>query len=102
MPTGVGKSLCYQIPAMVFDGLTLMISPLISLMKDQVEQLEECGIPSAYLNSCLSPDENERNVGMLKREEEKLLYLAPETLLMPGTRELLSGLDVYACHVEHA
>jgi len=102
MPTGGGKSLCYQIPAMVFDGLTLVISPLISLMKDQVEQLEEFGIPSVYLNSSLSPAEYERNVGMLKREEVKLLYLAPETLLMPRTRELLSGLRVDCFTIDEA
>src|SRR5690625_2418604 len=94
MPTGGGKSLCYQIPAMVFDGLTLVISPLISLMKDQVEQLEEFGIPSVYLNSSLSPAEYERNVGMLKREEVKLLYLAPETRLMQRNRALLGGIRV--------
>src|SRR5690625_6427066 len=87
---------------MVFDWLTLVISPLISLMKDQVEQLEEFGIPSVYLNSSLSPAEYERNVGMLKREEVKLLYLAPETLLMPRTRELLSGLRVDCFTIDEA
>src|SRR5690625_7230292 len=87
---------------MVFDWLTLVISPLISLMKDQVEQLEEFGIPSVYLNSSLSPAEYERNVGMLKREEVKLLYLAPETLLMPRTRELLSGRGVGGLRMDEA
>ncbi|MCP5052427.1 MAG: RecQ family ATP-dependent DNA helicase, partial [bacterium] len=94
MPTGGGKSLCYQIPGLVFNGLTVVISPLISLMKDQVEQLKELGVPAALLNSSLSYDEYKYNVGRIKRNEIKLLYLAPEALLKPRTLEMLSGLPV--------
>src|SRR6056297_2980628 len=86
MPTGGGKSLCYQIPALLFDGLTIVVSPLISLMKDQVEQLQQYDIPAIYLNSSLTEQEYEHNVERLKNKEIKLLYLAPETLLMERTR----------------
>ncbi|SHE75855.1 ATP-dependent DNA helicase RecQ [Fodinibius roseus] len=102
MPTGGGKSLCYQIPALLFDGLTIVVSPLISLMKDQVEQLRQYEIPAIYLNSSLSPEEYQANVAKLKRGEVKMLYLAPETLLMPQTRELLSNLQVDLFTIDEA
>ncbi|MCW9707047.1 DNA helicase RecQ [Fodinibius salsisoli] len=102
MPTGGGKSLCYQIPALLFDGLTIVVSPLISLMKDQVEQLRQYDIPAIYLNSSLTPDEYEENVAKLKRGEVKMLYLAPETLLMDSTRELLSNQQVDLFTIDEA
>lgn len=102
MPTGGGKSLCYQIPALLFDGLTIVVSPLISLMKDQVEQLRQYDIPAIYLNSSLSPEEYQANVARLKRGEVKMLYLAPETLLMPQTRELLSTQQVDLFTIDEA
>lgn len=102
MPTGGGKSLCYQIPALLFDGLTIVVSPLISLMKDQVEQLRQYDIPAIYLNSSLSPEEYEANVAKLKRGEVKMLYLAPETLLMPQTRELLRNRQVDLFTIDEA
>ena len=102
MPTGGGKSLCYQIPALLFDGLTIVVSPLISLMKDQVEQLRQYDIPAIYLNSSLTPEEYEANVAKLKRGEVKMLYLAPETLLMPQTRELLRNQKVDLFTIDEA
>ncbi|MDR2070456.1 MAG: DNA helicase RecQ [Treponema sp.] len=80
MPTGAGKSLCYQIPALLLDGLTVVISPLISLMKDQVNALHDAGIPAAFLNSSLSSGEYAETISRAVREEYKILYIAPERL----------------------
>lgn len=102
MPTGGGKSLIYQIPALVFDGLTIVISPLISLMKDQVEQLREYGVPALFLNSTLTPDQYKHNVAELRAGRVKLLYLAPETLMMGATRKLLSELKVDCFTIDEA
>ena len=79
MPTGGGKSLCYQIPALMFDGLTVVISPLIALMKDQVDALRVNGISAAYLNSTQSYQEQNEIISKVKSKELKLLYLAPES-----------------------
>src|SRR5512141_298669 len=87
MPTGGGKSLCYQIPSMLLDGLTVVVSPLISLMKDQVEQLRAVGVPAVFLNSSLTPQEYQQNMHYVRRGKVKLLYVAPETLL---TQRILS------------
>lgn len=102
MPTGGGKSLCYQIPSMMFDGLTVVVSPLISLMKDQVEQLRAFGVPSVFLNSSLSAQEYNENMDYVKRGEVKLLYVAPETLLTPRILSLLSTLKVDLLTIDEA
>jgi ATP-dependent DNA helicase RecQ len=71
MPTGGGKSLCYQIPALLFEGLTVVVSPLIALMKDQVEQLRAYGVPALYLNSTLSPETYAANMEHIRHGEAK-------------------------------
>ncbi len=90
MPTGGGKSLCYQIPALLLDGLTVVVSPLIALMKDQVDQLRASGISAVVLNSSLSPAEYKKNMRLVRDGTAKLLYVAPETLLTARTFSLLS------------
>jgi len=81
MPTGGGKSLCYQVPALVFEGLTVVVSPLIALMKDQVDALRVNGINAAYLNSSLSSGQQEIIITELRNGQLKLLYIAPERLV---------------------
>lgn len=78
MPTGGGKSLCYQLPAMVMDGVTIVVSPLIALMKDQVDALQNRGIPATVINSTLTLDEQKERIAALRRGEYKLVYVAPE------------------------
>ncbi|GBU10674.1 ATP-dependent DNA helicase [Erysipelotrichaceae bacterium] len=81
MPTGAGKSICYQVPAMLFEGLTLVISPLISLMQDQVHALNQVGIAAAFLNSSLSIEKQNQVLADTKNNAYTLLYIAPEQLL---------------------
>ncbi len=102
MPTGGGKSLCYQIPALIFPGLTVVISPLISLMKDQVQQLQQLNIDALFLNSSLSRDEYESNVNRLYSGRVKMLYLAPETLFIDRIQNLLSQIRVDCITIDEA
>jgi len=78
LPTGGGKSLCFQLPALVRDGLTVVVSPLIALMKDQVDALQASGVAATFLNSTLDADEARARLRGLHRGEFKLLYAAPE------------------------
>lgn len=87
MPTGGGKSLCYQIPALIFKGITIVVSPLISLMQDQVTSLKENGVPAVYLNSSLEWEDYTENIRQLKNGEIKLAYVSPEGL---ATERMLS------------
>jgi ATP-dependent DNA helicase RecQ len=102
MPTGGGKSLCYQIPALLFEGLTVVVSPLIALMKDQVEQLRAAGVPALFLNSSLAPQEYQENMEYVRRGEVKLLYVAPETLLSPRILLLLASVNVDLITIDEA
>ena len=101
MPTGAGKSLCYQLPAVVKGGLTVVVSPLISLMDDQVRQLTESGIEAMFLNSTLTPDERGRTLDRLRAGYEGLLYVAPERF-SDGFLSMLGGLDVRLFAVDEA
>ena len=94
MPTGGGKSLCYQLPALILEGITIVVSPLISLMQDQVSSLETAGIHSAFLNSSLSWEEYCKSVDEIKSGEIKIIYVSPEGLATQKIRELLSGLEL--------
>jgi ATP-dependent DNA helicase RecQ len=102
MPTGGGKSLCYQLPALLAEGTTVVVSPLIALMKDQVDGLVEAGIPAAFINSTLSPTEIDARKWALLKGEIKLLYVAPERLLMGDFLELLSRIDITLFAVDEA
>ena len=96
MPTGSGKSLCYQLPALLRDGLTVVVSPLIALMRNQVAQLCGYGVAAASLNSANDPAENRAILERIARGELRLVYVAPERLLKPDTLELLKRANVGA------
>ncbi len=90
MPTGGGKSLCYQLPALARGGLTVVVSPLIALMKDQVDGLQSAGVPATFLNSTLAAAESRHRLAGLFNGEYRLLYVAPERLMLSGTLEQLA------------
>lgn len=102
MPTGGGKSLCYQIPGLMFDGLTVVISPLIALMKDQVDDAISKGIPAAFLNSTLKKEEISEIYSRLYRNEIKLLYLSPERLAVEGYIDRLHEFKVAFFAIDEA
>lgn len=102
MPTGAGKSICFQIPALLFDGVTLVISPLISLMKDQVDTLENLGVPASFINSSLSNKEVERRIAQTAAGEYKILYIAPERLEADTFRELVKELQISLLAIDEA
>lgn len=102
LPTGGGKSLCYQAPALLLPGLTLVVSPLISLMKDQIDALAACGVPAGRLDSSLSAGERNRVSRELGAGGLRLLYVSPERLLAPGFIDFLRGLGVSSVAVDEA
>jgi ATP-dependent DNA helicase RecQ len=102
LPTGGGKSLCYQLPAVAQQGLTVVVSPLIALMKDQVDGLAEIGLGATFLNSSLEPEESRRRFWDLGRGRYKILYLAPERLLMQDMLEALRGWNVRLLAIDEA
>lgn len=102
MPTGGGKSICYQIPALVFSGLTIVISPLISLMKDQVDALLELGIPAAYVNSTLSTKEMNQRLRDAADGAYKLLYVAPERFQTEEIHYLMQSVQVDLIAIDEA
>ncbi len=102
MPTGGGKSLCYQIPALVRDGVGVVVSPLIALMEDQVGALREAGVSAAFLNSTLKPVEQRSVIAALRSGELEMLYLAPERLLQAETLDLLADVPVALIAIDEA
>ena len=102
MPTGGGKSICYQIPALLLPGLTLVISPLISLMKDQVAALRDAGIPAAFINSSLSLEQLRTVYRRVRDGEYKILYVAPERLGGEGFSSVMRSLQVSLVAVDEA
>jgi len=102
MPTGAGKSVCYQIPAIMSDGIYIVLSPLISLMKDQVDSLRQNGVRAEAINSAMDWDDVRGVLGMARRKELSLLYIAPERLEGDGFREFLSSIDISAVVVDEA
>ena len=102
MPTGAGKSVCYQVPALLLPGLTLVISPLISLMQDQVRALVAAGVPAAYLNNSLNDRQKELMLRRAREGQYKIIYVAPERLLMPGFAALVHCRPVSMVTVDEA
>jgi ATP-dependent DNA helicase RecQ len=102
MPTGGGKSLCFQVPAMLLPGVTLVVSPLISLMKDQVDALEAAGVPATFVNSSLAAGEMAARLDAAERGEVRLLYVAPERFDAEGFQRRLAGLSVSLLAIDEA
>jgi ATP-dependent DNA helicase recQ len=102
MPTGAGKSLCYQVPAMLLSGITLVISPLISLMQDQVKALNEAGVDAAFINSSLSEKEMHDTFKNASKGQYKIIYVAPERLMSEGFVRLAKGVEISMITVDEA
>ncbi|MBT3711003.1 MAG: ATP-dependent DNA helicase RecQ, partial [Gammaproteobacteria bacterium] len=102
MPTGGGKSLCFQVPALILDGTAIVISPLIALMQDQVMALRQFGIKAAFINSSLNADEVSEVENRLINGELDLLYVAPERLMMPRMLALLDQAKISLFAIDEA
>lgn len=102
MPTGAGKSLCYQVPALMLDGITLVVSPLISLMKDQVGSLNQAGIHAAYLNSSLTPGQYRKALAFARQGRYPIIYVAPERLSTPEFLDFARNVRITMVAVDEA
>jgi len=102
MPTGSGKSLCYQLPAMILDGATLVVSPLIALMKDQVDALRARGLPATFINSSIPESEQRARIEALRRREHKLVYVAPERFRSSRFNSALQSIPISLFAVDEA
>ena len=102
MPTGSGKSLCYQLPALILDGVTLVVSPLIALMKDQVDALRARGLPATFINSSISDTEQRARIDALRRREHKLVYIAPERFRSSRFNSALQEIPISLFAVDEA
>ncbi|MDZ7268361.1 MAG: DEAD/DEAH box helicase [candidate division KSB1 bacterium] len=102
MPTGGGKSLCYQLPALLFDGLTLVVAPLLALMKDQVDQLHAKSYPAGFINSTLTPGENRERLHEAHAGRIKLLYVTPERFQSGYFIEQLHGMNISLFAIDEA
>jgi RecQ family ATP-dependent DNA helicase len=102
LPTGGGKSLCFQAPAVTTPGLAIVVSPLISLMKDQVDALTECGVPAARIDSSLSSEERDTALDRVRKKQLKLLYISPERLVSDGFSKFLQTLELSFIAIDEA
>ena len=102
MPTGGGKSLCYQLPSLVLDGITIVVSPLISLMKDQVDSLHKIGIPATFINSSLTQEQTQTELNKIKNNYYKLIYIAPERFYSNEFINILSQVKVSLFAIDEA
>src|SRR5947208_8742614 len=102
MPTGSGKSLCYQLPAMMLEGVTLVVSPLIALMKDQVDALQARGLPATFINSSIDPIKQRTRIDALRRAQFKLVYVAPERFRSSRFIEALQSVGISLFAVDEA
>ena len=102
IPTGSGKSICYQLPALLLDGLTVVVSPLISLMKDQVDAANQLGIPATFINSSLDGYETARRFQEIDRQQYRLLYIAPERFIMPDFIQAMKRWNVRMIAIDEA
>lgn len=102
MPTGAGKSMCYQVPALMMPGVAIVISPLISLMADQVAALKSAGVPAAYLNSSLTPRQMELAMQRARQGAYKIIYVAPERLETPSFQAMAQSMPISLLAVDEA